>query len=344
MKKITFSLVVVALSFNAFAIENGTSVNWNEYNDFLKLYSSDKAESCSGTLIAGKYVLTAAHCLMNSRNPIAQIKNATGQEINIIAKNTHPDYYNNENGGTGNWHDVAISELSNYVDTQQIHFFADLTKNTIKLNDNLRVFGFGRTYEELNYADFTMIDIGKELDSVYGKMIDKGNTAPGDSGGAWLKNNAIVSVHKGSKTSTHYPLETYSTNLHYSNEFIREKVDGWHYPTLANTSNGKATITVQSLHLNSYSDAAYESGDVFITGGTCRNATNIQPFSICTYEVESQGGVGTLHLSDSESIIINKPAPTIIPESGGGDSGGSLGILSLFALIGLGFCRRKVTL
>ncbi|MGR6862527.1 trypsin-like serine protease [Aliivibrio salmonicida] len=211
MKKITFSLVAVALSFNAFAIENGTSVNWNEYNDFLKLYSSDKAESCSGTLIAGKYVLTAAHCLMNSRNPIAQIKNATGQEINIIAKNTHPDYYDNYNGGSGNWHDVAISELSNYVDTQQIHFFADLTKNTIKLNDNLRVFGFGRTYEELNYADFTMIDIGKELDSVYGKMIDKGNTAPGDSGGAWLKNNAIVSVHKGSKTSTHYPLETYSS-------------------------------------------------------------------------------------------------------------------------------------
>ena len=79
---------------------------------------------------------------------------------------------------------------------------------------------------------------------------------------------------------------------------------------------------------------AYTSGEATITGGTCFQASDIQPFSTCTYAVE---GAGTLHLSDNESIAINKPTP----ESGGGDSGGSLGFLSLIGLLGLGLIRKK---
>lgn len=82
-------------------------------------------------------------------------------------------------------------------------------------------------------------------------------------------------------------------------------------------------------------DIAYTSGEATITGGTCFQASNIQPFSTCTYIVESQG-TGTLHLSNSESITI-KPTP----ESGGGNSGGSLGFLSLIGLLGLGLIRKK---
>jgi hypothetical protein len=84
-------------------------------------------------------------------------------------------------------------------------------------------------------------------------------------------------------------------------------------------------------------DSAYASGNANITGGTCLDAADIQPFSTCTYIVESQG-TGTLHLSDSESITINKP--TVTPDSGSSD-GGSLGFLSIIGLLGLGFIRRK---
>ena len=115
-------------------------------------------------------------------------------------------------------------------------------------------------------------------------------------------------------------------------------INGWHYPTLANTSNGSATIKVQSLHVSPTIDVAYTSGDATITNRKCLNNIDVQPFQTCTYTIESQG-TGTLHLSDSESITINKPAPT--PESSGGDSGGSLGFLSLIGLFSLGLIRKK---
>ena len=116
-------------------------------------------------------------------------------------------------------------------------------------------------------------------------------------------------------------------------------INGWHYPTLANTSNGSATIKVQSLHVSPTIDVAYTSGDATITNRKCLNNIDVQPFQTCTYTIESQG-TGTLHLSDSESITINKPAPTT-ESSGDGDSGGSLGFLSLIGLLGLGLIRKR---
>ena len=332
MKTTNIALLMAGLSFNAVAIENGTSVNWNHYDDMTKLYSTDNVQTCSGTLIAGKFILTAAHCLQE--NPTIRVKSATGKQYDIITENTHPDY----DTFNGNWHDVAISELNQSIDTKNVHFFADLINDTVNEGNTLRVFGFGATEEKLNYANFTMINLGvNPQDRLDGKFINQGNTIGGDSGGAWLNNlNKIVATHNGGH-GEYAGRQTYSTNLHYSNQFILDTVNGWHYPTLANTSNGSVTIKVQSLHdplSGQVNDMAYTSGNATITGGTCFKASDIQAFSTCTYIVESQG-TGTLHLSDSESITINTES------SGGGDSGGSLGFLSLIGLFGLGFIRHK---
>ncbi|MDN4695765.1 hypothetical protein QYZ45_17635 [Vibrio parahaemolyticus] len=39
----------------------------------------------------------------------------------------------------------------------------------------------------------------------------------------------------------------YGTTIQSVQDFITETIDGWHYPTLVD-ANGKATITIQSLH------------------------------------------------------------------------------------------------
>lgn len=243
---------------------------------------------------------------------------------------------------------MAVSELNHHIDTQQIHFFSISTTNPIQTNDSVNVFGFGGTYEDLNYASFTTTTHKPEKDSVFAAMIaNGGNTTGGDSGGAWLKNNTIVAVHKGSKDSTIDPRTTYSTNLHYSKDFILEKVNGWHYPTLANTSNGVTTIEIQSLHQGDVDllNDLYFFGDVDVdeARGTCVTDRTISPFEVCTLEVSSNGGEGTIVLANGQEIQINKPAPTVTPPvtSGGGESGGSLGFLSIIGLLGLGFIRKK---
>ena len=324
MKQHTFGLLLALFSTSSYAVIDGTRVDWAIMDDMVDM-------NCSGTIIAGKYVLTAAHCEGGSAVSTA---NATVQvsQDNML---NHPDW-----DSSGWQHDVSFWTLPELASTHSIHFFADLTTDPVTQGDTVYLFGFGGD-TSLAYAAMN-IDMSNPEDAtkLRYKTIYTGNGLlyGGDSGGAVLnKNKEIVAVNNAI-AGLDGDDSAFSANLSKSKDFILKTINGWHYPTLANTSNGSATITVQSLHVNEYSDTAYESGNTIITGGTCRNATNIQPFSTCTYIVESQGA-GTLHLSDSESITINKPVPT--SDSSGGDSGGSLGFLSLIGLLGLGFIRRK---
>ncbi|MFA1563227.1 trypsin-like serine protease [Aliivibrio fischeri] len=348
-------ILISVYPIHSYAIENGTSVAWDNYNndDIIKLYSADEKNACSGTLIAGKYALTAAHCVVEqsgNHNIISKIKTARGQQHHIIHNNVSSGYDVEEDEVGASYPDFALTELEHFVDATHIHFFADLTINPFAEGDSIKVFGFGGTGEKLNYADFTMTELGGgSLERLDGEMVNTSHTYWGDSGAAWLNsNNRIVAAHKG---SGEYGLgaittrETYGTNLFYSRDFILNTINGWHYPTLAYTSNGKGTITVQSLHSAAYgtvNDIAYTTGDdVQIVGGTCTTMTNIKPFATCTYEIESSGGQGSIVLGQAsdgtdEIIRINKPMPT-----SNDDEGGSLGAFGLLLLSGFGFIRKK---
>ena len=323
MKKTLLALSLLGLSGSAIAIEGGTPLNWAEHDDMVHM-------SCTGTIISGQWVLTAAHCESVASQGVKTVNNGTlmPQVYN------HPEYMS---GGV----DIALWELPTLTDTTTATF---LSMRNVEADEEIKISGFGQTTSNLNYAIQETREQYEGLGARRIMMDDigQGNSLAGDSGAPFVDNNGLViGVLAGGGAYT-----TDGTRLHFARDFILDHVDGWHYPTLANTATagGSVTVEVQSLHQASFIDNVTWSGDVTVTGGTCLGAT-VEPFDTCTYEIESSNGYeGKVTLDDGQVITINKGrSEPITPPDNGGDSdssGGSLGFLSLLGLFGLTRLRK----
>ncbi|MEZ9752033.1 trypsin-like serine protease [Vibrio sp. 10N.261.51.A1] len=323
MKKIVVGLSISLVSSSVFAIENGTTVDWqNDFDDMVK-------NNCTGLVIGGNQVLTAAHC-----TDLTSITFANGDVVNASGRVDHPSYLWS---GSGSQYDVSVWTLPEAANTKNIHYFADLNVQNVNLGDDIRVYGFGGNYP-LSYAVVSIDRLSSSWHTAHQGNVVVGNTIQGDSGGAWFHNNEVIGVHRGSGGSL-----TSGTDLHYAKDFLLEQINGWHYPTVLK-GTGTQTVKVQSLHQNSVVDSATSSGDVTITGGTCQTLPAIDAFDTCTYELDVSGS-GQLHLTTNEVIDINPvtptpvPPPTTTPSSGG--SGGSLGVFSLLGLAVFGRLRKR---
>ncbi|MFA0832331.1 hypothetical protein NHG82_24900, partial [Vibrio parahaemolyticus] len=214
--------------------------------------------------------------------------------------------------------DVGIVRVDNSVDYRHIQF---LNIDEQSEGEPMMIRGFGGTIDSLNQADFTFSHYNyADLYYVYADTVNESHTTGGDSGAAWTINKdgseEIFAIHRGSAmNSSTNERSTYGTTIQSVQDFITETIDGWHYPTLVDTdANGKATITIQSLHRDDVVDTAW-GDNVTIVGGTCLDGL-IKPFDKCTYDIESDGTQGELYLTDDEVIHINKPI-----ENTGGDGG-----------------------
>ncbi|WP_390240694.1 trypsin-like serine peptidase [Vibrio sp. R78045] len=320
MKKTLLALGLSALSSSSFAITNGTTVDWkNDFDDYV-------SGNCTGLIIGGDQILTAAHCRVGGN--VIVTYDADYLTVNSRVDDPQSDGFIN--------HDISILNVDKQP-TQNIHFFADLNSATASVGDAVHAYGFAGSLSELKRGDFTISEISDEsLDHFYHRYALGGSeTESGDSGSAWFNtSNEVIGITHGGNT---FP------DLFYSKDFLLETVNGWHYPTILK-GTGTQTVKIQSLHQNGVTENAHATGDVQILGGTCQTQAVINAFDTCTYELEVTGS-GQLHLSSDEVIDINPVAPTPVPPPtttpSPGGSGGSLGFFSLLGLAVFGRLRKR---
>lgn len=332
MTKLWIGVLTAGLCSNAWAVIDGEPVDWQAHDNTVQI------SKCTGTRIGGLFVLTAAHCETNVG--LTWIKDAHHDEYQYIVESVylHPNYVPNYVT-----EDVALAKLSTPTDYAHIQFLADLSAPTYVQDAPITIDGFGglnnqppaRAHFQLHYHVQNYPFHIEAIQSNSPQLVG------GDSGSAWVmeEHNNILAVTQGITTDPDTQRQIVGgTDLHYAADFILDTVNGWHYPTIA-TAKGRTTIEVQSLHRGGAVDTAYTSGDATIVAeeSSCLTGT-IAPFERCTYVIDSGGGKGSLHLSDTESVRLNSASSG---GSSGGDSGGSAGWATLLALLGCWHSRRK---
>ncbi|MEZ9202249.1 trypsin-like serine protease [Vibrio sp. 10N.261.46.E12] len=330
-------LSLTLLSSSAWAVDNGTPVDWEAQDNTVRLENTNNDDKyCTATLVAGRYALTAAHCL----DGYDVIVTDSDDNVAFTQFLIHPNYV--ENGGFSG-EDVGIITLEAPIDYTAVQF---LNIDDRVVDEPITIAGFGGTIETLNAVNLTFSHYNNNYHfALYADVVvEESHTTGGDSGAAWInQDNDIIAIHKGSKSFVSSDRETYGTDIQAVQGFITENIDAWHYPTLAEV-NGRTTITVQSLHQSGITDTAYVQGNLTLIpeSSTCVTQALINPFDKCTYVIEgSSGEEGQLYLSDSEVIHINKPKVDNGGGSSSGGSGGSLGFLSLLGLAVFGRLRKR---
>ena len=350
MKKITILALSIASFFaasSAYAVEGGTPISWADHPYLVE-------SRCTGTVLAGKYVVLAGHCALGE---LRSVNLSNGTSIMPTSRNT---LYKPELPlplPLTEYADIALWTLPNTAPMNKIAFIDDLNNaaNTPQLNDEVTIMGFGQNDSTPRLGMIT----NHIASTLYPEIYIYGHTTQyitnGDSGAPVFNSaNRIISTMYSSTGSNDPATGLYEqngVNLRLVKNWLLKGINDWHSPTELKLIGSK-TIEIQSLHVKNenlaerWNTNTLTTGDVTVTGGTCVTDT-IAPFGTCTLDVTADAGEGAIKLTDNNIVTINR-APVVEPDMGGSTDkdnnnnggGGSFGWLTLLALLPLAW-RRK---
>ncbi len=116
----------------------------NTYPWMVSIQSTDGQHFCGGSLVASKYVLTAAHCIENENYANVRVviseydlnqQSATEETLSVKNIYMHGEY--------GNDHDIALLELQSASQKQPVSMATPAVMSSLNAGTNLTVMGWG---------------------------------------------------------------------------------------------------------------------------------------------------------------------------------------------------------
>ncbi|MGL6350660.1 MAG: trypsin-like serine protease [Aeromonas sp.] len=278
-----------------------------------------KFGSCSGTVLANHWVVTAEHCLTKAGDSVRTQGNQFASVKQVLV---HPF----STGGAV--FDMLLLELATPLaqvySVNPVEPVADTVQQlagySSKHGGDLQ-----RTRAKAKgkdaFGDF-------EESGIYDLHEDMGKTDQGDSGGPCYNEQGVWGV-----ISSDYMCN--SIFAAKTKTWLLESINSWSYPAEVK-GEGSVSIKVQSLHQGDEVFIPTPLNGLEIESNSCETNSTVPPFGICEVVVK---GSGQLSLGGDNLIEVNKPV--VVPPqpeenggNGGGDSGG--GAAGWLALLGLG--------